>query len=60
MCHIDNGLCGAPPTIAEHQMMLASPRRGLLSALDPINRRMGDVECVYVMDFFKMLWKGEI
>ncbi len=33
---------------------------GLLSALDPINRRMGDVECVYVMDFFKMLWKGEI
>lgn len=34
--------------------------RLLIVSLDPINRRMGDVECIYILDFFKMLWKGEI
>ena len=34
--------------------------RLLFVSLDPINRRMGNVECIYVLDFFKMLWKGEI
>ena len=34
--------------------------RLLLVSLDPINRRVGNVECIYVLDFFKMLWKGQI
>ena len=32
--------------------------RRIMVSLDPINRRIGEVECFYVMDFFKMLWKG--
>lgn len=34
--------------------------RQLVVSLDPINRRMGNIECIYVLDFFKMLWKGQI
>ena len=34
--------------------------RLLIVSLDPINRRMGDVECVYILDFFKKLWKEGI
>lgn len=34
--------------------------RLLIVSLDPINRRMGNVESIYVLDFFKMLWRGEI
>lgn len=30
--------------------------RRIMVSLDPINRRMGDIECVYVLDFFKVLW----
>ena len=30
--------------------------RLLIVSLDPINRRMGNVECVYILDFFKDLW----
>ncbi|MBR5634080.1 MAG: ATP-binding protein [Prevotella sp.] len=30
--------------------------RCLLVSLDPFNRKMGFVECIYVLDFFKMLW----
>lgn len=29
-------------------------------SLDSLNRRMGSVECIYVMDFFRLLWNGEI
>ncbi len=28
----------------------------LIVSLDPLNRKMGDVECVYILDFFKKLW----
>ena len=31
----------------------------LIVSLDPFNRRIGDVECVYVLDFFKQLWAGQ-
>ena len=31
--------------------------RLIIVSLDKINRRMGDIECLYVLDFFKMLWK---
>lgn len=34
--------------------------RLMMVSLDPINRKMGDVECVHVLDFFKMLWKDGI
>lgn len=34
--------------------------RLLLVSLDPITRRSGDTEIVYVLDFLKMLWTGEI
>lgn len=34
--------------------------RLLLVSLDPITRRSGDTELVYVLDFLKMLWDGEI
>ena len=30
--------------------------RRLLVSLDKFNRRMGEVECLYVLDFFKLLW----
>ena len=31
--------------------------RLIIVSLDKINRRMGDVDCLYVLDFFKMLWE---
>lgn len=34
--------------------------RPILVSLDPITRRSGDVELIYVLDFLKMLWNGEI
>ena len=37
----------------------AQGRRTVVS-LDPMNRRMEDIECIYVIDFLKMLWGGEI
>lgn len=30
--------------------------RRIIVSLDPFTRRMGDIECIYVLDFFKMLW----
>lgn len=30
--------------------------RRIIVSLDKISRRMGEIECIYVMDFFKMLW----
>lgn len=32
--------------------------RLMMVSLDPINRRMGEVECVYVLDFLHMLWES--
>ncbi|MBP3510711.1 MAG: ATP-binding protein [Prevotella sp.] len=32
--------------------------RTVIVSLDPFNRKLGSVECVYVLDFFSMLWKG--
>ena len=34
--------------------------RLILVSLDPITRKLGDVELIYVLDFLKMLWNGEI
>ena len=34
--------------------------RQILVSLDPITRRSGDQELIYVLDFFKMLWEGTI
>ena len=34
--------------------------RLMLVSLDPITRRSGEVELIYVLDFLKMLWGGEI
>lgn len=31
--------------------------RRIIVSLDPINRQEGGVECVYVLDFLKMMWK---
>ncbi|MBQ7427337.1 MAG: ATP-binding protein [Prevotella sp.] len=34
--------------------------RLMLVSLDPITRKSGDKELVYVLDFLKMLWNGEV
>ena len=34
--------------------------RLILVSLDPITRQSGDVELIYILDFLKMLWSGEI
>ena len=34
--------------------------RLILVSLDPITRPSGDIELIYVLDFLKMLWSGEI
>lgn len=34
--------------------------RLILVSLDPITRPSGDIELIYVTDFFRMLWDGEI
>lgn len=34
--------------------------RTIIISLDPINRKVGNIECLYLTDFFKALWKGEI
>lgn len=30
--------------------------RRIIVSLDRFNRRIGDIECIYILDFFKMLW----
>jgi hypothetical protein len=32
----------------------------ILVSLDPITRKSGDEELIYVLDFLKMLWNGDI
>ncbi len=32
----------------------------LIVSLDPINRKVGDIECIYILDFFKRLWNDGI
>ncbi len=34
-------------------------RRILVSA-DRFNRKMGDIECLYILDFLHALWRGEL
>ena len=34
--------------------------RLILVSLDPITRQSGDIELIYVLDFLKMLWGGDI
>lgn len=34
--------------------------RLVLVSLDPITRKSGDIELIYVLDFMRMLWGGEI
>ena len=33
--------------------------RLILVSLDPFNHRIGNVECIYVLDFLKQLWAGQ-
>lgn len=33
--------------------------RCIIVSLDPFNRRMGDIECIYVVDFFRMMWNNK-
>lgn len=30
--------------------------RRIIVSLDRLNRRMGDIECIYILDFFEQLW----
>ena len=34
--------------------------RRIIVSLDKFNRHMGDIECIYVLDFFKLLWSKGI
>ena len=34
--------------------------RRMLVSLDVFNRHIGDIECIYVMDFFRLLWSTGI
>ena len=34
--------------------------RLILVSLEPVTRKVEDIELIYVLDFFKMLWTGEI
>ena len=34
--------------------------RRIIVSLDKFNRHMGDIECIYVLDFFKLLWSEGI
>lgn len=32
----------------------------LVVSRDPITRRIGNIEVIYLFDFLKMLWNGEL
>lgn len=32
--------------------------RQIIISLDPFNRSMGNIECIHVLDFFRLLWEG--
>ena len=34
--------------------------RRIIVSFDKISRRMGEIECIYVIDFFKMLWNKSL
>ena len=34
--------------------------RLMLVSLEPLTRKVDDIEMVYVLDFLRMLWSGEI
>lgn len=34
--------------------------RKMIVSLDRFNRKMSDIECIYVLDFFKLLWSGDL
>jgi predicted AAA+ superfamily ATPase len=34
--------------------------RRIIVSLDKFNRHMGDIECIHVLDFFKLLWSEGI
>ena len=34
--------------------------RKIIVSLDTINRKIGDIEAIHILDFLKMLWQGEI
>lgn len=34
--------------------------RTIIVSMDPFSRRMGNIECVYVLDFFRLLWTDGI
>lgn len=34
--------------------------RKMIVSLDRFNRKMSDIECIYVLDFYKLLWSGDL
>ena len=34
--------------------------RKIIVSLDTINRKIGDIEAIHILDFLKLLWQGEI
>lgn len=34
--------------------------RTIIVSFDPFNRKIDSIECIYVFDFFRMLWTGDI
>ena len=34
--------------------------RKIIVTLDPFNRHIGEIECIYVLDFFKQLWENGV
>ena len=34
--------------------------RSIVVSRDPITRRVGNVEVIYIFDFLRMLWNGEL
>jgi hypothetical protein len=34
--------------------------RRMIVSLDRINRKTGDIECLYIKDFLALLWNGKI
>ena len=35
-------------------------RNSINISLDSINRKMGDIECIHILDFFRRLWSKGI
>jgi len=41
-------------------LMFCNERTRIVVSRDPITRRVGNVEVIYLFDFLRMLWNGEL